>query len=89
MARNIISGNQLAGSGYYCQADFSFSWAFEQKGSGGRGLVAGGGRDTSICAQTHILFEGDKSDGCSKNTSLNITCLVLFKILADLNLIGS
>ena len=47
---------------------------------------AGGGRDTSICARKLQILEGDKSDGCSKNTSLYITCLVLFVILEDLML---
>ena len=38
-----------------------------------------------MCAGT-IILEWVKSDGCSKNTSLHITCLVLFSILADLML---
>ena len=34
------------------------------------------------------LRKGDKSDGCSKKTSLYISCLVLFIILEDLMLDG-
>ena len=32
------------------------------------------------------MLKGDKSDGCSKTTSLCITCLVLFIIVEDLML---
>ena len=56
--------------------------AFEQEGSG----AGGGERDTPICARKVLLLKGDKSDGCSKKTSLYITCLVLFIILEDLML---
>ena len=56
--------------------------SFEQEGSGG----AGGGRNTSICARKLKILEGDKSDGCSNNTSLYIFCLVLFIFLAGLML---
>ena len=56
--------------------------AFEQEGSG----AGGGERDTPIRARKVYLLKGDKSDGCSKKTSLDITCLVLFIILEDLML---
>ena len=60
--------------------------AFEQEGSGEK--EGGGGRDTSICARILKILEGDKSDGCSKKTSLYITCLVFFINLKDLMLDG-
>ena len=40
-----------------------------------------GGLDTSVCARKLHIPEGDKSDGCSRETSLFITCLVLYVIL--------
>ena len=45
-----------------------------------------GGRNTPICARKLEILEGDKSDGCSKDTSLYITCLVTFIFLADMML---
>ena len=66
-----------------------FDGAFEQEGSGGAG--AGGGRDTSICARKLYILEGDKSDGCSKNTSLYnvyhlpgiVYCSRIFDVIAS------
>ena len=56
--------------------------AFEQEGwRRGKGS---GGRDTSICARKLHILKGDKSYGCSRNTSLYITCLVLFIIVEEL-----
>ena len=46
----------------------------------------GGGGGTSICARKVLLLEGDKSEGCSKKTSLYITCLVMFIIVENLML---
>ena len=39
-----------------------------------------------MCAETMNPQRGQKSDGCSKKTSLYITCLVMFIILEGLML---
>ena len=58
------------------------SGAFRQTRRKGRGeLGEGGGRDIPICARKLEILKGDKTDGCSKKTSLYVTCLVLFIIL--------
>ena len=56
--------------------------ALEQEGSGGgRGRGAGG--TLQYVRENYKSFERKKSDGCSKNTSLKITCLLLFIIVED------
>ena len=56
----------------------------EFQGRGGMGLnkrEAGGGRNTSTCARKQKILEGDKSDGCSSNTSLyvyHLPCIVYY-----------
>ena len=42
--------------------------------------------DKSICARKLLIYRGDTSDGCGRNASLNITCLLLFFFVADLML---
>ena len=36
-----------------------------------------------MCARKELLLKADKSDGCSKKTSLYITCLVLLFIILE------
>ena len=53
--------------------------AFEQEGSGGAGAGRGGGETLQYVRGNYTSLKGtNKSDGCSKKTSLYITCLVLF-----------
>ena len=60
-------------------------WRLNKRDEGERGRGRGG-RDNSICARKLKTLKMDKSDGCSMNTSLYITGMVLIIILAALML---